>query len=75
MKIDRDEVYNNLIQIYNDETHDEITERLNLIGFIKGCHKTTGSPESNKSLSFLINQDIMKLEDILFNLELNTLIN
>ena len=31
MKIDRDEVYNNLIQIYNDESHDEIIERLDLI--------------------------------------------
>jgi hypothetical protein len=75
MTIDRDEVYNSLIQIYNDETHDEIIERLNLIGFIKECHKTTGSPESDKSLSFLINQNIMKLENILFNLELKTLIN
>jgi len=31
MTIDRDEVYNTLIQIYNDETHDEIIERLDLI--------------------------------------------
>jgi hypothetical protein len=34
MKIDRNEVYNTLIQIYNDETHDEIIERLDLIEFI-----------------------------------------
>ena len=32
---DRDEVYNNLIQIYNDESHDEIIERLDLIEDIK----------------------------------------
>ena len=35
MEFDRDEVYNNLIQIYNDECHDEIIERLDLIEFIK----------------------------------------
>ena len=34
MTIDRDEVYNNLTQIYNNETHDEIIERLDLIEFI-----------------------------------------
>ena len=56
MTIDRDEVYNTLIQIYNDETHDEIIERLDLIEFIK--------EKRNSSLSFLINQDIMELEDI-----------
>ena len=56
MKINRDEVYNNLIQIYNDETHDEIIERLDLIEFI--------NEKRNSSLSFLINQDIMELEDI-----------
>ena len=27
---DRDEVYNNLIQIYNNESHDEIIERLDI---------------------------------------------
>lgn len=56
MEFDRDEVYNNLIQIYNDETHDEIIERLDLIEFI--------NEKRNSSLSFLINQDIMELEDI-----------
>ena len=56
MKIDRNEVYNTLIQIYNDETHDEIIERLDLIEFI--------NKKSDRSLSFLINQDIMELEDI-----------
>ena len=56
MKINRDEVYNNLTQIYNDETHDEIIERLDLIEFI--------NEKRNSSLSFLINQDIMELEDI-----------
>jgi len=53
---DRDEVYNNLIQIYNDESHDEIIERLDLIEDIK--------EKRDSSLSFLINQDIMELEDI-----------
>lgn len=28
---DRDEVYNNLIQIYNNESHDEIIERLDIM--------------------------------------------
>ena len=56
MEFDRDEVYNNLIQIYNNETHDEIIERLDLIEFI--------NEKRNSSLSFLINQDIMELEDI-----------
>jgi|TARA_B110000902_G_C13859757_1_gene418546 hypothetical protein len=62
MEFDRDEVYNNLIQIYNDECHDEIIERLDLIEFIK--------EKSDRSLSFLINQDILELLDIestLFN--------
>ena len=56
MTIDRDEVYNTLTQIYNDETHDEIIERLDLIEFI--------NEKRNNSLSFLINQAIMELEDI-----------
>ncbi len=56
MTIDRDEVYNTLTQIYNDESHDEIIERLDLIEFI--------NEKRNSSLSFLINQDIMELEDI-----------
>ena len=56
MKIDRNEVYNTLIQIYNDETHDEIIERLDLIEFI--------NKKSDRSLSFLINQDIMELLDM-----------
>ncbi len=56
MEFDRDEVYNTLTQIYNDETHDEIIERLDLIEFI--------NEKRNSSLSFLINQDIMELEDI-----------
>lgn len=56
MTIDRDEVYNTLTQIYNDETHDEIIERLDLIEFI--------NEKRGSSLSFLINQDIMELEDI-----------
>ena len=56
MKINRDEVYNTLIQIYNDESHNEIIERLDLIEFI--------NKKSDRSLPFLINQDIMELLDI-----------
>jgi hypothetical protein len=64
MKINRDEVYNNLTQIYNDETHDEIIERLDLIEFIKE------KDPNGYFLPFLINQDILELLDIestLFN--------
>ena len=53
---DRDEVYNTLIQIYNDESHDEIIERLDLIEYIK--------ENDDRELLFLINQDIVELEDI-----------
>ena len=56
MTIDRDEVYNTLTQIYNDETHDEIIERLDLIEFI--------SKKDSIDLWFLINQDIEELLDI-----------
>ena len=54
---DRDEVYNTLIQIYNDESHDNITDRLDLIEYIK-------EKDWDIELSFLINQDIEELEDI-----------
>ena len=54
---DRDEVYNTLIQIYNDESHDNITDRLDLIEYIK-------EKDRDRELSFLINQDIEELEDI-----------
>tara|TARA_B100001996_G_scaffold19355_1_gene15779 strand:- start:386 stop:592 length:207 start_codon:yes stop_codon:yes gene_type:complete len=54
---DRDEVYNTLIQIYNDESHDNITDRLDLIEYIK-------EKDWDRELSFLINQDIVELEDI-----------
>jgi hypothetical protein len=54
---DRDEVYNTLIQIYNDESHDNITDRLDLIEYIK-------EKDWDRELSFLINQDIEELEDI-----------
>ena len=53
---DRDEVYNTLIQIYNDESHDEIIEKLDLIEYIK--------ENDDRELSFLINQDIVELEDM-----------
>ena len=53
---DRDEVYNTLIQIYNDESYDEIIERLDLIEYIK--------ENDDRELSFLINQDIIELEDM-----------
>ena len=53
---DRDEVYNTLTQIYNDESHDEIIEKLDLIEYIK--------ENDDRELSFLINQDIVELEDM-----------
>ena len=53
---DRDEVYNTLIQIYNDESQNDITDRLDLIEYIK--------ENDDRELSFLINQDIVELEDI-----------
>ena len=53
---DRDEVYNTLIQIYNDESQNEIIERLDLIEYIK--------ENDDRELSFLINQDIVELEDM-----------
>lgn len=56
MAINRDEVYNTLTQIYNDESQNDITERLDLIEYIK--------ENDDRELSFLINQDIVELEDI-----------
>ena len=53
---DRDEVYNSLIQIYNDESHYDITDRLDLIEYIM--------ENDNRELSFLINQDLVELEDM-----------
>jgi len=53
---DRDEVYNTLIQIYNDESYYDIIERLDLIEYIM--------KNDDRELSFLINQDIVELEDI-----------
>jgi len=53
---DRDEVYNTLIQIYDDESQDDIIDRLDLIEYI--------IEKDNRELSFLINQDILELEDI-----------
>ena len=53
---DRDEVYNSLIQIYNDESHYDITDRLDLIEYIM--------ENDDRELSFLINQDLVELEDI-----------
>ena len=54
--IDRDEVYNSLIQIYNDESHYDITDRLDLIKYI--------TENSDRELDFLIIQDLEELEDI-----------
>jgi hypothetical protein len=54
--INRNEVYNSLIQIYNDESHYDITDRLDLIEYIM--------ENDNRELSFLINQDLVELEDI-----------
>lgn len=53
---DRDEVYNSLIQIYDDESHYDITDRLDLIEYIM--------ENDDRDLSFLINQDLVELEDI-----------
>jgi len=53
---DRDEVYNTLIQIYNDESQYDITDRLDLIEYIM--------ENDDRELSFLINQDLVELEDI-----------
>ena len=54
--INRDEVYNSLIQIYNDESHYDITDRLDLIEYI--------TENSDRELDFLIIQDLVELEDI-----------
>ena len=54
--IDRDEVYNTLIQIYDDESQYDITDRLDLIEYIM--------ENDDRELSFLINQDLVELEDI-----------
>lgn len=56
MKFNRDEVYNTLTQIYNDESQYDITDRLDLIEYIK--------ENDDRELLFLINQDIVELEDI-----------
>ena len=53
---DRDEVYNTLIQIYDDESQYDIIDRLDLIEYIM--------ENDDRELSFLINQDIVELEDI-----------
>lgn len=60
---DRDEVYNILIQIYDDESQDDITDRLDLIEYIK--------ENDDRELSFLIKQDIVELEDIKETVMLN----
>jgi hypothetical protein len=62
---DRDEVYNILIQIYDDESQDDITDRLDLIEYIK--------ENDDRELSFLIKQDIVELEDIKETIMLNLL--
>ena len=56
MKFNRDEVYNTLTQIYNDERQYDITDRLDIIEYIK--------ENDDRELLFLINQDIVELEDI-----------
>jgi len=62
---DRDEVYNSLIQIYDDESQDDITDRLDLIEYIM--------ENDDRELSFLINQDLVELEDIKETVMLNLL--
>ena len=54
--IDIDEVYNSLIQIYNDESQYDISDRLDLIEYIMENY--------DRELSCLINQDLVELEDI-----------
>ena len=54
--IDRDEVYNSLIQIYDDESQDDIIDRLDLIEYIM--------ENDDRELNFLIDQDLVELEDI-----------
>lgn len=54
--IDRNKVYNTLIQIYDDESQYDITDRLDLIEYIM--------ENDGRDLSFLINQDLVELEDI-----------
>jgi len=60
--IDRDEVYNTLIQIYNDESHDDIIDRLDLIEYI--------TENDDRELNFLIDQDLVELEDIKENIQI-----
>ena len=62
-KFDRDEVFNTLIQIYSMDTHDEIIERLDLIEDIKRREM------DQVELLFLINQDVIDLEEMLFDLK------
>ena len=62
---DRDEVFNSLIQIYDDESQDDITDRLDLIEYIM--------ENDDRELSFLIKQDIVELEDIKETVMLNLL--
>ena len=61
---DRDEVYNTLIQIYDDESNDDIIDRLDLIEYIIEIDYDGKELPKTWELSFLINQDIVELEDI-----------
>ena len=57
IEYDRDEVYNDLIQNFSDESQDEITDRLDLIEFILENDK-------DRKLHHLKYQDISELDDM-----------
>jgi len=52
----REELYNDFIQFYSDESHEEIIERIDLIEFI---YNKVGF-----DFNFLKYQDVLELEDI-----------
>ena len=57
MKIDRDEIYNDYIQNYNDLDNDEINDMIDLIEDILEI-------DDERDLNFLKYQTIDELEDI-----------
>ena len=57
IEFDRDELYNDFIQTYSDESHEEIIERIDLIEFILKYDTT-------RDLNFLKSQDLEELIDI-----------
>ena len=61
MKIDRDELYNNYIQNYNELDNDEINDMIDLIEDILEI-------DDKRDLNFLKYQTIDELEDIKNNI-------